>query len=210
MAEKKSGLDKAIGYLGIGASIMGILLMLWLFFVFNGLIDAMHEVSIGQVDSMIAMLEDSLMIVNATSNSVDAMGSFATNSSATLQHSASAMDGMAGAIDMLAFSLAAIPYMPSEATSPLYSASADMKNVAVSMQETADSMGEATGEALSAGLGIQQLEGEIEQSIANMEKTKKQIDDIHFTAKTGLVMGSLLLMMLFALNGLTFYRQLKT
>lgn len=207
--ERKSGLDKAIAVFGVGVSAVGILLIIWLFFMFNGLIDAFHEIGVGQVDAAISVLENTRLVVNSTATSVDAFGEFTTDAYATLQNSADVMEGMSGAVNGLAGAVGSIPYMPAEVTASLYSSAADMEEAASSMQETAGSMEEINEGALSATLGISQVESDIGSSISDMEKTKRKLDEMQFTAKTGLVLGSVLLVMLFALNALTFYRQLR-
>ncbi len=209
MAEKKSGLDKAIAVFGIGVSILGILLAFWFLFVFNGLLDSAHEISIGQVDSVISVLENTRLVVTSTASSVDSFGEFATDAYATLESSAEAMVGMSDAVSGLAAGVGAIPYMPSDVTNSLYSTSSDMSETAISMQETADSMKSIKNETLSTAIGITAIEEEVAEGIANMRETKKKLDEMHFTAKTGLFLGIGLLVMLFALNGLSFYRQLR-
>jgi methyl-accepting chemotaxis protein len=205
----KSGLDKAIAVFGIGVSAVGILLIIWLFFMFNGLIDSFHEIGIGQVDAAISVLENTRIVVNSTATSIDAFGEFTTDAYDALQNSADVMEGMSGAVNGLAGAVGSIPYMPADVTSSLYSSAADMDAAAASMQGTADSMEDIKGGALSATLGIGQMESDIESSIEDMQKTKRKLDEMQFTAKTGLILGSMLLVMLFALNGLTFYRQLR-
>ncbi len=209
MAEKKGSLDKTIAVFGVGVSVVGILLVLWFFFIFNGLLDSVHEISIGQVDAVISVLENTRLVVNSTASSVDSFGEFATDAYATLQSSADVMVDMSGAVNGLAGAIGAIPYMPSDVTGSLYSTASDMGETAVSMQETADSMESIKEDTISTTLGITAIEEDVSTSIANMRETKKQIDEMHFTAKTGLFLGTLLLMMLFSLNALTFYRQLK-
>ena len=209
MAKKKSGLDKTIAVFGVGVSVVGILLALWFFFIFNGLLDSVHEISIGQVDAVISVLDNTRLVVNSTAASVDSFGQFAEDAYTTLQSSADVMVDMSGAVNGLAGAIGAIPYMPAEATAPLYSTASDMGNTAVSMQETADSMEGVTQDTLSTSLGIRAIEEDVEEGIANMDETRKQLDEMHFTAKTGLFLGTALLVMLFTLNALTFYRQLK-
>ena len=209
MAEKKSSLDKTIAVFGVGVSVVGILLVLWFFFIFNGLLDSVHEISIGQVDAVISVLENTRLVVNSTASSVDSFGEFAEDAYTTLQSSADVMGGMSDAVSGLAGAIGAIPYMPSDVTGSLYSTSSDMKDTAVSMQETADSMENIKEDTLSTTLGITAIEEDVSTSIANMRETKEQIDEMHFTAKTGLFLGTLLLVMLFTLNALTFYRQLR-
>lgn len=209
MAEKKSGLDKAIAVFGIGVSVLGILLAFWFLFVFNGLLDSAHEISIGQVDSVISVLESTRLVVNSTASSVNSFGEFATGAYATLQSSAEVMVEMSGAVSGLASGVGSIPLMPSDVTNSLYSTSSDMSETAISMQETADSMESIKEDTLSTSLGITAIEEEIEDGIADMQKTKRKLDEMHFTAKTGLFLGIGLLVMLFALNGLSFYRQLR-
>jgi hypothetical protein len=208
MAEK-SGLDRAIAYFGVGASVVGILFALWSFFLFNGLLDAVHEAGVGQVDAVISMMGDTLVIVNSTANSMDSFSEAAADGAATMGYSAEAVGSLAEAVEGLAASLGSIPLMPSGATASLYSTASEMRASADSMEETAGSMGGFSGEALSATLGVQALEEDIAQSILELEQAKKKLDEIHFTAKSGLVLGTLLLVLLFALNGLSFYRQAK-
>ena len=205
----KSGLDKAIAVFGVGVSVIGILLVLWFFFIFNGLLDAVHEISIGQVDAVISVLENTRLVVNSTATSVDSFGEFAEDAYVTLQSSADVMAGMSDAVGGLAAGVGTIPLMPAEVTNSLYSTSSDMGDTAVSMQETADSMEGVTQDTLSTALGIRAIEEDVEEGIANMEETKEKLDELHFTAKTGLFLGSALLVMLFVLNALSFYRQLK-
>lgn len=209
MAEKGSSLDKAIAYVGLGVSVVGILLALWFLFVFNGLLDAVHETSIDQVDAVIAMMGDTLMIVNSTANSIDSFSEFAVDGAETLDYSAEAVGGLADAAEGLAASLASIPLMPSDAVAPLYSTATELRTTADSMEKSAESMGEFSGETLSAALGVESLKENIQGSKRDMEATKRKLDEIHLTAKTGLFLGTVLLVLLFALNGLTFYRQLK-
>ena len=140
---------------------------------------------------------------------MDSFGEFATDAYATLQSSADVMEGMSGAVSGLAGAVGAIPLMPAEVSGSLYSTSSDMSDTAVSMQETADSMESIKEETLSTTMGIRAIEEEVESGIADMQKTKRKLDEMHLTAKTGLFLGCALLVMLFALNALTFYRQLK-
>jgi len=209
MAEIKSSLDKAIAYVGILVGIAGIALTLWLFFVFDGLLDSLHQTSISQVDAVISVLHDSVDIVNYSAASIDSLGAFASNTSIALQYSADALDGMSTAVTGLADSIGSIPYMPSGTVAPLYDTSADISETADSIETTAASMQTASGDVLSATLGLQLLQADIEGSIEGMEKTKDDLDSIHFTAKTGLTLATVLLVLVFALNSLMFYQQLK-
>ncbi len=201
--------DRLISYAGIIASIAGIALAVWFFTVFNGLLDAVHETSIAQVDSAISIFNDSLTIVSATSESVDSLGSFTTNTSATIQYSAEALEGMADATGSFASSLGSLPLVPREAVAPLYDTASQMEEAAGSLEETASSMETASGDVLSAALGIQALEQSIEESMYGMEQTKEQMDSMHATAKTGLVLMTVLVIALFVLTGLSYYRQIR-
>jgi len=209
MASNKSSLDKTIAYVGILVGIAGIALTLWLFFVFGDILDSLHQTSINQVDTVISVLHDSVSIVNYSAASIDSMAGFATDTSTALGYSADALDGMADAVEGLAFSLASIPYMPSETITPLYTTADDISSTADSIDETAVSMGAVSGDVLSATLGLQSLQGDIEESITGLEQTKNDLNSIYITAKTGLTLGTLLLILVFALNSLMFYRQLK-
>lgn len=209
MASNKTSLDKTIAYVGILVGIAGIALTLWLFFVFDGLLDSIHQTSLNQVDTVISVLHDSVEIVNYSAASVDSLGEFASNTSTALQYSADALGGMSIAVSGLADSIGSIPYMPKEAVAPLYSTSEDVSAMADSIEETAASMETASGDVLSATLGLQALQEDIENSIGGLEKTKDDISNMHLTAKTGLILGTILLILVFALNSLMFYRQLR-
>lgn len=209
MAGSKSSLDKTIAYVGILVGIAGIALTLWLFFVFDGLLDSLHQTSIGQVDSVISVLDDSITIVNYSAASIDSMAEFATDTSVALGYSADALDGMSTAVTGLADSIGSIPYMPSETVNPLYDTALDISTMADSIKDTAGSMETASGDVVSTTLGLHALQQDIEESKEGMEKTKEDLNNIHFTAKTGLILASLLLVLVFALNSLMFYRQVK-
>jgi len=209
MASNKSSLDKAIAYVGILVGIAGIALTLWLFFVFSDILDSLHQTSINQVDTVISVLHDSVDIVNYSAASIDSMAEFATDTSTALEYSSDALEGMADAVEGLAGSIASIPYMPSETVDPLYTTASDISDTGDSIAETAASMETASGDVLSATLGLQTLQGDIENSITGLEDTKKDLNNIHLTAKTGLTLGMVLLILVFALNSLMFYRQLK-
>ncbi|MBD3398585.1 hypothetical protein GF412_05075 [Candidatus Micrarchaeota archaeon] len=209
MEEKKSGLDKAIAVFGVGLSAFGILLAIWFLFLFNGMIDSVHQAGIEQADAVISVLQNTRIVVNSTAESVDSFAEFAGDAYITMQSSADVMADMSGAVSGLAGAVGAIPYMPAEVSGSLYSTASDMDTAAVSMQETAGSMEGVANETLSASLGINAIEEDVGKGIANLEKTKKELDAMHLTAKTGLFLGTGLLVMLFALNGLSFYRQLR-
>ncbi|MDD5172132.1 MAG: hypothetical protein PHF60_03800 [Candidatus ainarchaeum sp.] len=204
-----SALDKIISYVVFGSSEVGILLTAFLFITLNGAIDSVHNAAIGQVDSAISILQDAGSIVQSTADSVDSFSAFAQYASVSVNQSADAIKGMGEAIDLFAASLGAVPYMPSEATAPLYASADEIGNTADYMHQTAASMANVTGNTVSTATGIQALKEDINTNVLSLQSTKKQIDDIAGTLKIGLVLGSLLALLLFALNGLTFYRQLR-
>lgn len=201
--------DRIISYVGVAASVVGIVLTIWFFTIFSGLLDAVHETSIAQVDSAISIFNESLVIVSSTAASVDSLGQFASNTSMTLFYSADALEGMADATSSFASSIGSIPLVPREAVNPLYDTASQMQETANSLDETAASMETASGDVLSATLGLQALEQSIGNSIYNMEKTRQQLDSMHSTAKTGLILMTILVVLLFTMSALSFYRQLK-
>lgn len=208
MAEK-SGLDKAISYVGILVSVVGIALTLFFFLIFNGLIDGIHTSAIAQVDSAIAIMGDVQVIVEGTANSVDSFNSFAQNSSGAMDETADAVEAMATAMDALASGIGSIPYMPSEATGALEDSASQIEDTAEYMRETSNSMQNVSGNALSTAVGMQQLKEDVNSNIASLQQTRKQIEDMYGTAKLGLVLGTILLVMIFVLTALSFYRQLR-
>jgi methyl-accepting chemotaxis protein len=98
--------------------------------------------------------------------------------------------------------------MPKEATDPLQSAAQGITGTAADMKNTAASMGNVTDNALATATGVTALKEDISQSIASLEGTKKQIDSIHGTVRLGLLLGTILAVLMFGLNALSFYRQL--
>jgi methyl-accepting chemotaxis protein len=140
---------------------------------------------------------------------MDSLTSFAKNASSTLNASAGSLESMGGAVGSLASSLASVPYMPEGALGPLQSAADELEGTAQGMRGTAASMANASDNALSTASGVQSLKEDIGDSIASMEDTKRQIDEMQRNAKIGLVLGSVLAVLMFALNSLSFYRQLK-
>jgi len=208
MAEKSS-LDKLIAYVGILVSVFGILFVGYFFLTFSSFIDTIHQSATSQVDSGIAILMDAKGIVSSTADSIDSLTSFAGNASTALNQSADAMEGVGTAIDSLASSLGSIPYMSAGTTAPLYSAASGMDDTADSMRETAGSMANVSGNAISTAAGVQSLEDDIDGNVASLEGTRRQLDEMHSTAKIGLILGSALVALLFVLNGLSFYRQLR-
>ncbi|MEM4359778.1 MAG: hypothetical protein QXT45_04560 [Candidatus Bilamarchaeaceae archaeon] len=208
MIEIKGGLSKVISYTGIAVGIFGIAIIVWLFFVFNGLIDSIHQTIINQVDSTISMLQHARIITNSTAASVDSLGMVAANTSSALTSYASALEGVALATSSLAHSLGMIPYMPQEVITSMSSSADSMSNAAGFIIETAVSMETTSGTITSTSLGFGTLMTDIDVSIANMEQTKENINNIYLTAKTGLILFTILLILVFVLNILSFYRQL--
>lgn len=208
MAEK-SMLDRTISYVGILTCVFGILLVIYLFTVFGSFLDSFHQIAMNQTDSAIAVFVDAKTIVSSTADSIDSFGAFASNASTMLSQSSSAMTDMGSAVNSLAASLGAIPYMPAEAISPLYSSAAAMSDTADSMQDTAASMQNITDSTLSTATGVQSLKENIDANIRSLETTKRQMSEMYSTAKLGLFLTSALATLIFLLNGLTFYRQLK-
>ena len=203
-----SALDKTISYVGIAASGIGILFTVFMFIILNGTIDSVHKAATDQVDSAIAILQDAGGIVQSTADSMDSFSAFAKNASVSVNRSADAVGSMGDAIDLFATALGAIPYM-GEASAPLHDAADEMGKSEVYMHQTAASMANVTGNVVSTATGVQQLNSDIQDNVESLEKTKKELDNISGTLKIGLILGSLLALLLFALNGLTFYRQLQ-
>lgn len=204
-----SALDKTISYVGMAASGVGIILTVFIFIVLNGAIDSAHKVATDQVDSAISILQDAGDIVQSTSDTMDSFSSFAKNASSSVERSADAISAMGDAFDTFASSLGSIPYMPSEATAPLHDAADEMDDTADHMQDTAAAMANMTDNAVSTATGVQQLKEDIDTNVESLQGAKKQLNDTAGMLKIGLVLGSLLGLLLFALNGLTFYRQLR-
>ncbi|MFH0737471.1 MAG: hypothetical protein V1827_02145 [Candidatus Micrarchaeota archaeon] len=203
-------LDRAIAIVGILVGISGIIFSIYMYSVLSGAVTLVHDTAIAQADSAIGILADTKLIVQGTADSVDSLTSFAKNSSETLNQSADSFDSMGSAITSLATSLNSIPYMPQEATSSLRTAGEDLSGTADQMRDTAGSMGEVGDDALSTASGITALDEDIDKSIASLQDTKKQADDVAGTAQLGLLLGTISIVLLFCLNALSFYRQLKS
>jgi len=206
---KQAFLDKMICYAGILVGVFGILFSAYMFFVLGDAVDALHQTAISQADSAINILIDAKGIASTTSDSMDSLTSFAKNSSVALGQSADSLASMGAAISSLSSSLEQIPFMPAEATGSLESAAQDLSGAAEDMQDTASSMGDASDSALSTASGVSAMEDDIGRSIASLEDTKKRIDGIHSTARLGLLLGTMLAVLMFGLNALSFYRQLR-
>ncbi len=208
MAEK-TGLDKAISYVGISISVVGVLLTVFFFLIFNGLIDGVHEAAIAQVDSAISIMRDLGVVVEGTADSVDSFSSFAQNASGAMDETAGAVEGMGTAMNALASGISSIPYMPGEATSALYASAEQIEGTAEYMRETSNSMQNVSENAVSTAMGVQQLKADVQNNIAAWEQTRKQINDMYATAKIGLILGTVLIVLIFVLTALSFYRQLR-
>jgi hypothetical protein len=205
---KPTALDKVISYTGILVGIFGIIFTIYMFLVIGDAVDAIHAAAINQTNAAIGILADARGIVVATSDSMDSLTSFARNSSNALNQSADSFSSMGTAVSFLATSLGQVPYMPKEATDPLQSAAQGISGTAADMKNTAASMGNVTDNALATATGVTALKEDISQSIASLEGTKKQIDGIHGTVRLGLLLGTILAVLMFGLNALSFYRQL--
>ncbi|MEM4272213.1 MAG: hypothetical protein QXH30_01360 [Candidatus Bilamarchaeaceae archaeon] len=208
MAEK-SGLGKAISYVGIAVGAIGIMITIFFFFIFNGLLDGIHSASLAQVDSAIAVMRDVGIIVEGTANSVDSFNAFAQNASGAMGDAADAVGGMGDAMNALAIGVSAIPMMPEEVSGVLKESAKQIGETAESMQGASSSMEGVSGNALSTAMGIQQLKEDVQASIASLEQTKKQINEIYNSAKLALILGAALISLAFALIALSFYRQLN-
>ncbi len=208
MAEK-SGLDKAISYVGILVSVVGILLTVFFFFILNGLIDGIHSSAIAEVDSAIGIMQDVGVIVDGTANSVDSFSSFAQNASGAMNETASAVEGMSTAMNALATGVSSIPLMPGDVSGALHDSASQIRDTADYMKETSFSMQNVSGNAISTATGVQQLKEDVHTNIAALEQAKRQIDDMHTTAQIALILGTVLIVLVFILNGMNFYKQLK-
>jgi hypothetical protein len=205
---KPTTLDRIISYTGILVGVFGIVFSIYMFLVIGDAVDAIHNAAINQTDSAIGILGDAQGVVVAASDSMDSLTSFAKNSSGALNQTADSFSSMGTAISFLAVSLGQVPYMPKEATDPLQSAAQGISGTAMDMKGTAASMGNVTDNALATASGVTALKEDISQSIASLEETKKQIDSIHGTVRLGLLLGTILAVLMFSLNALSFYRQL--
>jgi cell division septal protein FtsQ len=56
---------------------------------------------------------------------------------------------------------------------------------------------------------VQQLKADVQNNIEAWEQTRKQINDMYATAKIGLILGTVLIVLIFILTALSFYRQLR-
>jgi methyl-accepting chemotaxis protein len=202
-------LDRIICFLGILVGVFGIIFSIYMFLVIGDGVDAIHGSAIGQVDSAISILADARGIVSATADSMNSLTSFAKNSSDTLNQTADSLSSMGTAVSFLAVSLGQVPYMPDEATGPLESAAQGLSGTAQDMKGTAASMAGVTDNALSTASGVAAMDEDIAKSITSLEETKKQIDGIHGTVRFCLLLGTILAVLMFGLNGLSFYRQLR-
>ncbi len=206
---KPGMLDRIIAYTGILAGVFGIAFTIYMFLVLGDAVDAIRASSISQVDSVIGIMQDAHGIVAATAGSMDSLTAFAKNSSGTLNQSADSLSSMGSAVAFLAVSLSQVPYMPEEATGTLASAAEGLSGTAMDMKDTAASMSNVTDSALATASGVAAMEEDIAESIASLDETKRQIDGIHGTVRLGLLLGSMLAVLMFALNALNFYRQLR-
>jgi len=202
-------LDRTICYVGILVGVFGILFSIYMYLVIGDAVDAIRDTAIRQADSAIQILADAHGIVAATAGSLDSLTSFAKNSSATLNQSADSLSSMGIAVTFLATSLSQVPYMPGEATGPLASAAQGLSGTANGMKETAASMANVSDNALATATGVAAMDEDISDSIASLEDTKEQVEGLHATVRLGLLLGSILAVLMFALNGLNFYRQLR-
>ena len=195
--------------LGIAASIGGIIITVFFYFMVGGLLDSMHEISVGQVDNAVAIMVDAKGISTSAGESVNTYSAFMANASYSVSESSEALALVSDAVDSLAGGIGAIPYMPSDAVNPLYDAAAEIDAVAVSLEQTSGSM-EETGEGMmSTSLGIDALNEDIGLAISNLQKTKSELDAIYGTASLGLFLGTILLIIMFSLNGAGFYQKLN-
>jgi hypothetical protein len=204
-----TALDKVICYLGMLVGVSGIVFSIYMFLALGDAVDALRESATGQVDSAIVILNDAHGIVSATAGSMDSLTAFAKNSSLALGQSADSLDSMGSAVSSLAASISLIPYMPGEASASLESAADGLSQTAKDMKGTAASMQSASDNALATMTGVSAMEEDISGSIQSLHETKMRIDGIHATVRLGLLIGTILAVLMFALNGLSFYRQLR-
>gem|GEM_PF-1136561 len=201
--------DKVIATTGLLASIAGIGVTLIFYLMVAGLLDMMHSSTVEQVDSVILALNDAQALTASAAVSVNSYSSFVSNASESVDYTADALYGMSGAVDSLAAGLASIPYMPSEAVSPLYGTSSEIRTTAASLSSTADSMEGSSDDILATSIGLTSLNQNIEAVKIDMQETKRNLDRMRSTAGLGLLLGALMMVLLFAVNGISFFEQLR-
>ena len=205
MAGKKGNLVPA---LGLVASAAGIIVTIAFYFMLAGLLDSIHSTTMDQVDGTIAILEDTKTITTSAANSVNSFGGFIMNASDSIDYTAVALQQMGSATYSLAAGVAAIPYMPYEVVAPMYDTANDMNAAADSLSGTSESMEESSEDMLATALGITALNDDLDSTISDLEKTRADIVSIHETAQLGLLLGSLVMLLMFAVNGLSFWQQM--
>jgi hypothetical protein len=102
-----------------------------------------------------------------------------------------------------------IPLMPQDAGAPLESAADGLSLTAKDIRDTAASMQGVSDNALATMTGVSAMEEDIASSIRSLNETNARIDGIHATVRLGLLLGTILSVLMFGLNGLSFYRQLR-
>ncbi|MEW5996600.1 MAG: hypothetical protein AB1657_03330 [Candidatus Micrarchaeota archaeon] len=200
---------KTVPYLGIFAGATGILVTLWFYLTLAGLLDSMRGSAISQVRSVEEILADAEDVVAATEGGAGAFSSFAGNSSETLGSSAEMLDGMGSAVGSLADGLALIPLMPGDAVAGLRRTAGDMRESAANLAQAGELAARMQGSAAEASASLARIGEEMRDAGEGLADTEREIGEMHSTAKSALLLWSILLVAVFGINMLSFYGQLR-
>ena len=212
MAGKSEGAGRKGSFVpvfGLVASVAGIIVTIAFYFMLSGLLGSINSTMLGQVDGTIAIVEDTKAVTTSAAESVNSFGNFILNASESIDYTAVALEQMGSATYGLAAGVAAIPYMPYEVVAPMYATAGDMDAAADSLSGTSESMEESSEDMLATALGITALNDDLDSTISDLEKTRADIVSIHDTAQLGLLLGTLMVLLMFAVNGLSFWQQME-
>lgn len=212
MAGKSGGAEGKRGnlvpVLGLAASAAGMTVTIAFYFMLAGLLGSINSTMLDQVDGTIAILEDTKAVTISAADSVNSFGNFIMNASSSIDYTAAALGQMGAATYGLAAGVAAIPYMPYEVVAPMYATASDMDAAADSLSGTSESMEDSSNDMLSTALGITALNDDLDSTISDLGKTRADLVAIHETAQLGLLLGTLVVLLMFVVNGLSFWQQM--
>jgi hypothetical protein len=202
-------IDKVVAGVGLASSALGIGMVLFFYLLAAAFIEQAHSSSVAQIDNTIGILESTDGILSSAEGSVLAISASVSNASAGLESAAEAMGSMGDAVDGVAAGLAAIPFMPADAVTPLYGTVGGLRETQGYLAQSAAGLGQGSGEMDSAAMGLGEVRERIQDSVSGLEQAKEDVGTIRLAAQGALFFGCLLISLVFFTNGLSFYLQLK-